>query len=79
MTDNIITCRRCRHKYIWEEFDNHVCNTLKTVIFVTEGHFMCSYDGKHFFRLPAPTESRQRNKTTDDPTEHKFIIQDMVL
>jgi hypothetical protein len=76
MTGNLVECPRCQGMFIGEEFEGHVCKKLKIIIFDSTGSFFLgSYDGINFFALPSPTESQQRNKTTEDSTEPKLCLQ----
>lgn len=81
--NNIIKCYNCNAPLIYEELEIHECCTKKLIDMrfdVNNNHYYL-FDGKKWYRwFPnwlknnSPTESQQRNKTTDDWTEPKFLI-----
>jgi hypothetical protein len=72
MNNNTFKCNVCKSFLIFEELQTHKCyEMLDEVLFDTDGTF--SLDGKKWYHF-SPTESQQRNKTTEDSTEPNLIL-----
>ena len=80
--NNITKCNICNAPLIFEELKTHTCFSKKAVEIRcdTRTNEYYVYDGKKWYRWFSnwlkkfsPTESQQRNKTTDEETEQNFI------